>query len=99
MHSVPYVKLFKFESVQLTPSKMKGWNGGFLNIQVVNVWTHFSKYFRSYGQFCGTESVLSEPGRLGGFRIIILPGNGLVRVKKFKVLQKFPKKSGMFLDM
>jgi hypothetical protein len=64
-----------------------------------NIWLENSKYFRSYGQFCGTESVLSEPGRLGGFRIIILPGNGLVRVKKFKVLQKFPKKSGMFLDM
>ena len=78
---------------------MKGWEGGFLKIQVVKVWTQNSKYFRSYGQFCGTESVLGEPGRLGGFRIIILPGNGLVKVKKFKMLQKFPKKSGMFLDM
>ena len=37
--------------------------------------------------------------RLGGFRIIILPGNGLVKVKKLKVLKKFPKKSGINLDM
>jgi len=47
----------------------------------------------------GSESLQVEPVRLGGFRIIVLPGNGLVKVKNFKVLKKFPKKSGMFLDM
>jgi len=80
-------------------SKNKGWEGGFFENTSWKVWSQNSKYFRSYGQFCGTESVQVEPVRLGGFRIIVLPGNGLVKVKKLKMLQKFPKKSGMFLDM